>query len=337
MQQQPVDKTLIRIYINDRCTQEQLAVIRQYLHDPAYQASLQEWLLQDWQQVSGETFSPEADADKNYQQYLALVQPVPATPVKRLSPARWWKVAVAAVFIGAIALTGWRWQQNQRQRALQEHQWVQLHNEAGKRTKIMLPDSSEVYLDAVSSLQYNKNYGITNRKIILEGEAYFIVKHGGTHPFSVQTNGLTTVDVGTAFNVRYRNTEPSIKVAVAEGAVNVIDEERPQAGKIATLTQRQLLLFDTSTHHATVHTLPDTETIGAWRHGILTFRKQSLSEVAAELERYYGINIRFSSPELASGIITTTLHQSTVDEALDIVSMTAGVTIKRSGKSVLIQ
>ncbi|MBC9913923.1 FecR family protein [Chitinophaga varians] len=337
MQQQPVDKKLIRIYINDRCTPEQLSSIRQYLHDPVYQESLGEWLLLDWQQVSGETYTPEADAGKKYQEYLALVRPAPATPVKQLSPFRWWKVAAAAAFISVVALAGWRWQQTRWQRDAQEHQWVQLHNEAGKRTKIMLPDSSLVYLDALSSLQYNQNFGITNRKIILEGEAYFIVQHGGTHPFSVQTAGLTTVDVGTAFNVRYRNTESSIKVAVAQGVVNVMKSQQPEVSPIATLTQQQLLLFNTNTGKATVQMLPDTAGIGAWRHGVLIFRKQSLKEVAAELERYYGISIRFVHPEAGNGIITTTLHHSTVDEALDIVSMTAGVTATRSGKTVLIK
>lgn len=335
MQPQPVDKKLIRIYINDRCTPEQLAVIRQYLHDPVYQESLQDWLLRDWQQISAETYSPEADADQKYQEYLALVKPAP--PVKQLSPLRWWKVAAAAVIISVVAFSGWRWQQARQQRHAAEHQWVQLHNEAGKRTKITLPDSSQVYLDALSSLRYNQNFGITNRRIILEGEAYFIVRHGGAHPFSVQTAGLTTVDVGTAFNVRYRPTEPSIRVAVAEGAVNVMHSQQPEVSPIATLTQQQQLLFDAGTRKATVQLLPDTASIGAWRHGILIFRKQSLKEVAAELQRYYGISIQFTHPELGNGIITTTLHHSTIDEALDIVAMTAGVTAKRSGKTVLIK
>ncbi|SJZ95176.1 ferric-dicitrate binding protein FerR, regulates iron transport through sigma-19 [Chitinophaga eiseniae] len=337
MRQLPVDQTLIELYIHGRCTATQLAEVRQYLHDPAYRESLQEWLHHDWQQLSHENYAPETDADEKYRQYLALVQPAPATPVKQISTIRWWKVAVAAVFTGIIALTGWRWQQHLRQRAFQEQQWVQLHNEAGKRTKITLPDSSQVYLDAVSSLQYNKNYGVTNRNIILEGEAYFVVKHGGAHPFSVQTGNLTTIDVGTAFNIRYRHTEPAIEVAVAEGIVNVMDHARPQTGVLARLTQQQQLHFDTATREATVQMLPDAESIGAWRHGVLIFRQQPLKAVAAALERYYGINIRFDSPEAARGVITTILHHSTVDEALDIVAITAGVSVKRSGKEVLIK
>ncbi|QJB42068.1 FecR domain-containing protein [Chitinophaga oryzae] len=337
MRQLPVDQTLIELYINGRCTAAQLAEVRQYLHDPAYRESLQEWLHQDWQQLSRESYAPETGAGDKYRQFLALVQPAPATPVKQLPTVRWWKVAIAAAFTGMIAFAGWRWQQSLRQRALQEQQWVQLHNEAGKRTRITLPDSSQVYLDAASSLQYNKNYGITNRNIVLEGEAYFEVKHGGAHPFSVQTGSLTTVDVGTAFNIRYRHTEPSIKVTVAEGIVNVMDPTRPQTGVLARLTQQQQLHFDKATGKTIVQTLPDAESIGAWRHGILIFRQQPLKAVAAELERHYGISIRFASQEASRGVITTILHHSTVDEALDIVAMTAGVSVKRSGKDVLIK
>lgn len=337
MRQQPVDQTLIEQYINDHCTEAQLTTLRQYLHDPAYRESLHEWLLQDWQRLAGEAYAPEANGDEKYRQYLAMVQPVPATPVKPISSARWWRVAVAAVFMGIVAFAGWRWQQNVRQRALQEQQWISLHNEAGKKTRITLPDSSQVYLDAVSTLRYNKNYGITNRNLILEGEAYFEVKHNGAQPFSVQTGHLTTIDIGTAFNIRYRSTEPSIKVAVAEGTVDVMDRIQPQTGIIARLTQQQLLRFDTATRRATIDTLPDATSIGAWRHGVLIFRQQPLKEVAAELERHYGISIRFASPQAERGVITTTLHHSTVDEALDIISMTAGVSIKKSGKEVLIK
>lgn len=337
MRQQPVDQSLIEQYINGRCTEAQLTALRQYLHDPAYRESLQEWLHQDWQRLAGETYAPEANAEEKYRQYLALVQPVATPPVKQISSVRWRKVAVAAVFIGIAALAGWRWQQNVRQRALQEQQWISLYNEAGKKTRITLPDSSQVYLDAVSTLRYNKNYGITNRNLILEGEAYFEVKHNGKHPFSVQTGSLTTIDIGTAFNIRHRSTEPSIKVAVAEGIVDVTDRIQPQTGIIARLTQRQLLRFDTATREATIHTLPDAASIGAWRHGILIFRQQPLKEVAAELERHYGISIRFANPEAARGVITTTLHHSTVDEALDIIAMTAGVSIKKSGKEIVIK
>lgn len=342
MQSLPVDKQLLRLYIDGHCTKEQLDLIRQYLHSPAYQESLDEWLHSDWQQVSAETFEPEAGAAGKYRQFLTLVQPAaPAkmeeAPVKRIITPRWWQVA--AVFAGAIAWAGWQWQQSiaDRQQVKLENEWVHLHNEAGKRTAIVLPDSSQVYLNAASDLRYNKNYGITNRNIILEGEAYFIVKHGGAHPFSVRTGSLTTVDIGTVFNIRYRSTEPVVKVAVAEGAVNVVDHDHVKDSVIASLTQQQVLNFNMADKRSNVQTLPDTEPIGGWRQGILTFHRQRLGEVATELAQYYGINIRFARPETADILITTVIDNATVAEALDIISITAGVTLKNSAKEVLIK
>jgi transmembrane sensor len=344
MQQQPVDKALLQLYINGRCTPEQLAVIQQYLHDPAYQESLRELLLIDWQQVSAEEFMTEAGSADKYQQFLALVQPADAipvkeTPVKRMLPRRWWQVAAAAIFIGALGSMGWQWLQNEKhqQQVMRDQQWVQFYNEAGKRTMMVLPDSSQVYLNVASSLQYNKNYGITNRNIILDGEAYFIVKHGRKQPFSVRSGSITTVDIGTEFNIRYRTTDPIVKVAVAEGAVNVLDHSKPQSRPIAFLTKQHQLNFDAGTRQAMVQTLQDAEPVGAWRQGILTFHKQSLKEVARELERYYNVNIRFAQPQMENILITTTIQNATAAEALNIISLTAGVVVERSEKEVLIK
>lgn len=340
----PVDPTLLQLYIDGRCSPGQLAIVQQYLHDPAYQESLQEWLLADWQRVSGEAFQEEAEAAEKYGQFLALVQPAAAlpvapTPVKRMWPRRWWQVAAAAVFIVAMGWLGWQWQQQEQQQqvAMREQEWVQHHNEAGKRTVIFLPDSSEVHLNAVSSLQYNKNYGITNRNILLDGEAFFVVKHGQQHPFSVRSGSLTTVDIGTAFNIRHRQADSVVKVGVAEGAVNVLDHSQPQARVIGLLTQQQQLSYAIATRQAIIDTLPDAEQIGGWRDGILAFRQQSLQEVAQELERYYGIHIRFARPQTAHIQITTTIRESTATEALDIIALTAGVVIERSGTTALIK
>jgi transmembrane sensor len=343
MQQLFVDPSLLRQYIDGQCTKEQLATVHQYLHDPVYRDSLDDWLQSDWQDVSRELFPEEKERIAQYRQFLTLVQvPVQAieeqAPVKRIAIRNWWQAAAAAVFIVAIGWIGWQWQQNSQKQKIAaiDNQWIVLQNEAGKRTEILLPDGSQVYLGAVSTLQYNKNYGVTNREIILKGEAYFIVKHAGK-PFSVHTGPITTVDIGTAFNIRYRNHDPSVQVTVAEGAVNVVPYKQLQTGTIASLTRQQQLAFDTITRTATVRNLPDDELIGGWREGILVFRKQSLGQVAAELERYYGIRIQFTNPQTAHTMITTTIHKASTSEALDIIALTAGVTVTRSGKEVLIK
>jgi transmembrane sensor len=345
MQQLPVDRSLLQLYMNGECSKEQLAIIREYLHNPAYQESLQQWLKMDWQQVTGENYEQEEKSADKFRQFLALVQtsstiPAEPIPVRKMQARRWWQVAAAAVLvIGVIGWISWQWKQQQQaeQLAMLEQEMVQFHNEAGKRTRIVLPDSTQVYLNAASHLQYNKNFGKTNRNITLDGEAFFIVKHGKEFPFSVRSGSITTVDIGTAFNIRYRKSDPVVYVAVAEGAVNVMDHQKTSGELITLLTQQQQLNFDARTGKATVQQLPDTESIGGWRQGMLSFHAQPLKEVVRELERFYGISIRFANSETGDMLITTTIRNATANEALDIIALTAGVHLERSATEILIK
>jgi transmembrane sensor len=335
MQEKQIDRTLLQSYIEGECNREQLTIVRRYLTDPEYQKSLEVFLQADWQQTAGEQAEQGDETREKYQQFLTAVQPGAVTPQftsnrTRLFPVRSLWRAAAAILIVVIGVTFiWRNASNKTP----DIQWLSLYNEAGERTVFFLPDSSKVYLSAASSLEYNTGYGVSNRDLRLKGEAYFIVNHRGDHSFAVTTGKITTVDIGTEFNIRFLNNSPAIEVGVAKGIVEVLNNTGKGPARITTLSGRQRLRFDTASRHTEVITLPEGE-IGAWRQGLLVFRKQKLGEVAAELERYYGLSIRFANPDHARIVITTTLRNASAAEALEIMALTAGVKIERKGNDV---
>lgn len=335
------DKFLLQLYLRDQCNKEQLTIVRHYLTDAGYKESLEEFLQSDWKETNEEKIPSDDNLAEKYERFLVLVNKEKVLPVvqKRRSGRLFLRKmgwAAAAVVTG-ISLALFVWWMNDRRQEMQDQQWVHLHNEAGRRTVFFLPDSTRVYLGAASSFEYNKGYGITNRNTRLQGEAYFIVKHEGAHPFNVTTGRITTVDIGTEFNIRYLKNLPAIEVAVAKGTVEVLNNREGNTQRIATLGQRQQLLFDTASCAAEINTLYGEEAIGTWREGVLAFRKQAFHEVAAELERYYGLTIHFEDEINAGILITTTLRDATVNEALEIIGLTAGVKIKRVGDDVWIQ
>lgn len=334
MQDKQIDRALLQLYIEGECNREQLTIVRRYLTDPGYQQSLEAFLQTDWQQTTGEQAEEGNDIREKYQQFLAAAQPGAVAPEPtgrvRLLPVRSLWRAVAAIVIVAIGVTFiWR---NASNKAA-DIQWLSLYNEAGERTVFFLPDSSKVYLSAASSLEYNTGYGVSNRNLRLKGEAYFIVNHREAHPFAVTTGKITTVDIGTEFNIRFLNNSPAIEVGVAKGQVEIINNTGKNPARITTLSGRQQLRFDTASLQVEINTLPEGE-IGAWRQGLLVFRKQKLGEVAAELERYYGLTIRFADPAHTRILITTTLRNASAAEALEIMALTAGVKIERKGNQV---
>ncbi|MBC9911750.1 FecR domain-containing protein [Chitinophaga varians] len=327
-QQKAADQALFRQYLDGECTKEQLLIIQQYLTDKAYTESIQSLMAAEWQQIQAEQHAVTPALQERYQLFLTKTNQT--TPVRRLW-AGWRRVAAAVTLLVLSGAAAYHWYTTSSKTTKVTGQWTLLENPPGKRSRILLPDSSIVYLAGGSKLRYPAGYGSNHRQLFLEGEAYFMVKHDTT-PFKVTTGKITTVDVGTAFNIRFLKNQPEISIAVAEGVVDVVHASR----QLASLTRLQQLRYNINTGVTKRTVLEHEAQIGSWREGILTFRNQPLREVAAELERYYGVTIRFVQPELADISMITTFRNVPLQEALNILSLTAMVHCKQEGNVVKI-
>lgn len=145
--------------------------------------------------------------------------------------------------------------------------------------EFILPDGSQVIMNAVSKITYNKASFFDEKTLFLEGEAYFKVKKGKS--FTVSTsNGDVTV-LGTQFNVSSR--KKNFEVYCSEGKVQVTnynDNVILTAGEFAFAKADTPLSLMTSTAR-----------VPAWRTGKTNFQKAPLHEVFESLQRYYDIEI----------------------------------------------
>ena len=84
---------------------------------------------------------------------------------------------------------------------------------------VVLPDSSKVELSPNSKISFGQNFAL-NRKIEIEGQAYFKVKKDKQHPFQVFCNETTTTVLGTSFTVKESKNE-EVTVELFEGSVQM--------------------------------------------------------------------------------------------------------------------
>lgn len=94
-----------------------------------------------------------------------------------------------------------------------------IENTTIKVKTILLPDSSKIELSPNSKISYANNF-VKNRKIEMEGEAYFKVKKDKEHPFQVVCNETTTTVLGTSFTIKESN-QKEVTVALYEGSVQM--------------------------------------------------------------------------------------------------------------------
>jgi ferric-dicitrate binding protein FerR (iron transport regulator) len=338
-----VDRQLLLNYLEGNYSRNQLLQIREYLHDEAYRDSLNKFMQEEWQTLDRQQFLPLPGMEDQYRKFRsAYITPKNRMPLRII---RQMAAIAAAILLAAVCV----WLLLPRLSGPQGHgaviQWLSWHNDPGHQSEIVLPDSTRVNLGPAGTLRYGQNDD-HNRLVQLEGEAYFVVRHDQLRPFTVVTGALSTRDIGTEFNIRYYPGEPTIAITVASGKVQVLrttaDTQNatappPAATSLAELLPGQLLQYDSLTQQSGITNLPDPSAIGAWRKGILSFHRQRLKEITRELERYYGVRFQYSDFSAENILITTRLDNRNLGDALDILSLTAGVHFIRQGTSIVIK
>src|SRR5688572_6874252 len=136
----------------------------------------------------------------------------------------WLQTVALLVILVAIGLT-WKINSDNKKTQGRKDSFSELQTKAGSRTRILLPDSSIVWLNAGSRLTYKEQFGTTHRITTLTGEAFFDVKKSRI-PFIIHSNGIQIKVLGTAFNVRSYPNEKT-ETSLIRGTVEVTLDKRP--------------------------------------------------------------------------------------------------------------
>ena len=249
---------------------------------------------------------------------------VPATP-RFTRRTRWIAAAAAAVvLVGA----GVSWRMVSRQVATTSIERVATTG-VGERLTIRLADSSVVTIGPVSTIRYATT--ATERSVAVEGIADFNVVHDATRPFRVRAKNAVVTDVGTEFVVRAYAADSGVDVAVTSGIVAVSggasDSVELRAGQVAFVDANGRTAKVTST---------SAQTLAAWVHGHLVFDDVPLSTVAAELGRWFDVEIRIPDQQLAQRRLIARYNRSTLSGVLDAIAVTLPVRYERTGNTVTI-
>jgi ferric-dicitrate binding protein FerR (iron transport regulator) len=137
----------------------------------------------------------------------------------------------------------------------------------------------------------------------LDGEAYFEVQRDSSRPFIVHTGKLSTIVLGTKFNVNASHNEKTIEVSLVEGKVKVTSGEQSNKKDMVILKPDQQLIFDKTTAIGIVNQFDQLKVTG-WKDNILKFDDEPLAIVFKELEKMYGIKFEIAKQSYSNIKIT---------------------------------
>ncbi|MBO9565353.1 MAG: DUF4974 domain-containing protein [Niastella sp.] len=207
----------------------------------------------------------------------------------------------------------------------------------GRQFRLVLPDGTRVWLNAMSSIRYPAAFVEDHRTVELTGEAYFEVAKDATKPFHVRVPGAHTgkqeLDVqalGTGFNINAYDDEPVVRTTLIEGVVKFSadgEEKIMEPGQQGIVSGRR---------PGIKLKVVDTEQVLAWKNGYFILDGTSIQAVMRQLARWYDVEVvyegNFSGDDFAGQIPRT----ATLSQVLRMLELTDVVQFEIEGKKLII-
>ncbi|MBB6274537.1 ferric-dicitrate binding protein FerR (iron transport regulator) [Pedobacter cryoconitis] len=193
----------------------------------------------------------------------------------------------------------------------------------------ILPDGSQVTLNKNSLISYASKFTGATRPVKLQGEAFFKVTPNSAKPFIISVNNITVKVIGTSFNVKNRNGKTVI--VVETGIVKISRYQSSielHPGERVTINQDQKTLSKESN---------PGKLYNYYRSNQLECKNTTLQELVDALNEIYHTNIVIANHTLKNKQITASFRNSSLEEILDVISLTINVQIQHKNQQIILK
>lgn len=203
-----------------------------------------------------------------------------------------------------------------------------LHTPGGGQYQLVLQDGTRVWLNASSTLTFPTAFSEKERRVQLQGEAYFEVSRDTRRPFVVNAKAMEVTVLGTHFNMMTYEDEQQTRTTLLEGAVAVRSHHtqyRLQPGQEAIrLASGQVQVQPA-----------DTEAATAWVKGLFLFNETDLATGMRQIARWYNVEVEYHGNPDHKKLTGEIFRNYSLQQALKVLSA-AGLTCKLEGKKLIV-
>ncbi|SFF52816.1 FecR family protein [Thermoflexibacter ruber] len=247
-------------------------------------------------------------------------------------------IAATIAFCLIVIAVWWRNENNQKtvNQSITEikSKIIEKINPKGQKLQLRLPDGTKVWLNSESRLTYPSQFQGNMREISLNGEAFFEVAHNPNKPFCITTPKTKMQVLGTSFNVRAFDDEQKTETVVVTGKVKISEAENE--ANFVVLSPNEKGNFSLQNKKISKQKVNPANYI-AWKEGILKFENSNMSLIIKELERWYGVTITVSNPNLLRCHLTGDFKNESLENVLIFMQKALDIQFEINQKEVKIK
>ena len=202
----------------------------------------------------------------------------------------------------------------------------------GGEYSLQLSDGTRVWLNAATRLKYPVAFTGKERRVELEGEAYFEVRKDDRHPFIVSAEGVDVQVYGTSFNINTFVAQ-GVETVLLEGSVGV---RRMDGGEECRIVPGEMAVYDEGDGSLAVKEV-DVALYTSWIEGLFKFEEERLEDIMETLSRWYDVEVFFYNDALRDALFTGDLRRyKNIGEHLRMLEMTTNVAFEVKGNTVFV-
>ena len=281
-----------------------------------------------------DAFLLEEESDENYVPNKNQSQRIQRAIEREIAKINFFKISlkIAAVLLPLILLAGITFYVNRQVDLFGTSEFAEVYVPKGEKARLFFHDGTEVFLNADSKIRYPKKFGLTKRKVYLEGEAYFQVSSNKKRPFIVKAGETSVKVLGTSFNVNAYKTDRAIEVVLDEGKVLF-----NSSGNSYSLKPGQKFIFDKTTGEAKIANLSQSTDESMWRKDYIRLQDTPLFETLNLLDRHFDVCFRVLDANAARYSFTLTTKDKPLDFILNELEKIAPVKFTLDNDTVFVK
>lgn len=301
-------------------TQDEEAELMELKASSAEHVEAYDEAVKSWKKAGGYTSAVTINTEKSWNRFQSEL--TKETPAKVFDLRPFFKVAAAILVAISLSVVVW-------------NPWgsVSYTTGIGEVLEVTLADQSVITLNESSTLLVSKSFNEIDRRVEFDGEAYFDIAEDENKAFIIQSNQYEIAVLGTSFNVDAKNGSEFVEVDVTSGRVSLteIDDESNQI--LLTKGMKGSLNPENNKLVAVSY---ENENFQAWRTKQLQFDDLRMQEVIQDMEEYFGESISISNAEILSCNFTSTFDEPSLEEVLEILSLTLDLSYQKEGEIYII-
>ena len=309
-------------YINGESTGNEKAWVESLFLNGENNSTLRHLLEKDWDVMLRDNTLSEVNldhlADKIHHQIRKNENQKNKTLLRRFTRIYMKAAAILLIPLLVVGVLAYTYISYHRMTTASQHVVSTIYAPMGARVSFNLPDGTAGMLNSGSKLSYSMPF-TNNRRVILEGEAWFEVTHDKDNPFEVSTGNSTLKVLGTNFNVYAYPVENYIEVVLQDGKVEF--SENSGSERVMMLPSERLVFQNGNISKS----VTDPLKYSAWTEGKLVFRGDPMAEVARRIERWYNVKVQLADKELEKYSFRAIFLDDTLEDVLRYLSMTSPI------------